>query len=117
MKIVLAGTLENISTRVDGSVRITFGTQEMDSSKAGDLFQMRGKYTKCLLSDTNITDMEANVVDAERVVGTKKKSQSARLRAVLFVAWEQSGLQIPFEDYYRTETERMIEIIKAKLAA
>jgi hypothetical protein len=115
MKIILAGAIENISTRQDGSVKVTFSTQEMDSSNAGQLFQLRGKYVKCLLSDTGITDIEANVVDSEKMAGTKKKSQSARLRAVLYVGWEQSGLSIPFEDYYRTESERIIEHYKSKL--
>ena len=117
MSIVLTGVIENISTRVDGSIKFTVGSQEMESSTAGRLLDMRGKYIKVLLSDSGITELEANVVDAEKVTGTRKKSQSARLRAVLYVAWEQSGLQISFEDYYRTETERMIEIIKSKLAA
>ncbi len=117
MKIILAGVIENISTRADGSIKFTIGSQEMESSTAGRLLDMRGKYIKVLLSDSEITELEANVVDAEKVVGTRKKTQSARLRAVLYIAWEQSGLQISFEDYYRTETERVIETVKSKLAA
>jgi len=35
MKIVLETIVESISSRVDGSISIKIGTQEMDSSKVG----------------------------------------------------------------------------------
>lgn len=115
MKLVIVGTVETLGTRADGTIKINFGTQEMDADSAGKLFHFRGKYCKMLLSDTEITELEANLIDAEKIEGTKKKTQSQRLRACLYRAWEQSGLSIEFDDYYRTEMERFIETVKSKL--
>lgn len=116
MKLVLAGTLENISTRNDGTIKFSFGTQELDSAQAGNLFQLRNKYCKCLLSDTNISEMEINVVDSEAMKdGKKVKSASQRLRAVLFRVHEQERIPAPFDDWYNNEMERLIEHYKGQL--
>lgn len=115
MKLVFTATVENLSTRQDGTIKVSIGSQEMTSEEAGKLFYFRGKYCKVLLTDDNISNLESDLVSAEQITGTKKKTQSQRLRAVLYRAWEQSGLQIEFEDYYRTEMERLIDAVKQKL--
>lgn len=116
MKIILDGIMEGLRTRADGSVSISFGTQELDSSKAGQLFQLRGGYCKVLFSNTNITNLEEEAVDAVPVVGTKKpKSPSQRLRAVLYRLHEQSSSTLDFEEYYRVQMEGIIETFKGNL--
>lgn len=117
MKVILESILETISTRVDGTLKLTISTQEIDSSKAGELFQMRGKYIKCLLSDTNITKLEEELVDNTQLVsGKKNKSASQRLRAVLFRLNEANGgNEETFENFYKSELERIIEHYKTKL--
>jgi len=116
MKIILDGTVETLKTRQDGTVTIAFSTQELDSSKGGELFQLRGKYCKALFSDSNITELESELVDKTQIAKTgKNKTKSQRLRAVLYIAWQQSGLQIDFENYYDVEMEKLIEKIKANL--
>lgn len=114
MKLIIIGTVETLSTRQDGTIKVNFGTQEMGADEAGKLFHFRGKYCKLFLSDDNITDLEANLIEAEKVTGTTKKSKGQRLRAVLYRLWEQSGLQIEFDTYYETEMEKVIELYKAK---
>lgn len=115
MKLVLVGTLENISTRVDGSVKVSFITQEIDESNGAQLFALRNKFLKCLFSDSNITNLEAEAVDKAEMAGSKKRSQSQRLRGVLFKQYEQAGLKITFDDFYRTRMEEIIETEKLKL--
>ena len=115
MKILLSGTIETLSTRNDGTLKVVFGTQECDTSQAGQLFQMRGKYVKCLLSDSNITDLESALVDEQKMTGTKVKSPSKRLRSVMYLAWEKSGLDLDFETYYSNELEKIITHFKSKL--
>jgi hypothetical protein len=116
MKIILSGTIESISTRQDGTIKFVFGTQELDSSQAGQLFQLRNKYAKCLLSDTNITPIEENIINEEIIKdGRKVKTQSQRLRAVLYRCWETSPQVQDFDQYYNTETEKIIEHFKKKL--
>lgn len=115
MKLIFPGIIEKIATRVDKTVCVTLGSQEITNDDAGRLFQMRGAYCKILLSDDNITTLEEEMMVATSVTGTKKKTQSARLRAVLFVMHEQSGLQISFDDFYNTEMSRIIDHYKTKL--
>ena len=43
MTITLPAGLEAISTRADGSLKLTFGTPEIDSSKCAELFNDRRK--------------------------------------------------------------------------
>lgn len=115
-KIVYTAILENISTRSDGTIKLTLGCNEMGSSDAGILFQLRNKYLKCLMSDNNISPVDENIlVETQLQDGKKVKSKSQRLRAVLFRVWEQSGIPIEFDDFYNTEMEKIIEHFKTKL--
>jgi len=116
MKIILAGVLENLSTRNDGSIKLVFATQEMDSSTAGQVFQFRNKFCKVLISDSNITPLEEKLIDEETIVdGKKVKTQSQRLRAVLFRLHEQQAPQVDFDTWYKEKMEQIIEHYKTKL--
>jgi hypothetical protein len=115
MKIILESVIESIATRVDGTLTIKVSSQEVDSSKAGMLFQLRGKYVKCLLSDTGISTMEEELIDKTELTSpTKNKSKSSRLRAVLFRVHEQGETNIDFEQYNET-MEGLINHYKNKL--
>lgn len=115
MKIITEGLLEGISTRVDGSIAFKFATQELDPQHAADLFRMRHKYCKILLSDSNISSLEAELVDSAKLVGNKKKTPSQRLRAVMFLINEQEKFYPDFENYYNQEMEKLITHYKTKL--
>lgn len=113
-KIVLDSILESISTRMDGTMSIKLGTNEIDSSNAASLFQLRGKYCKVLLSDTNITALEEELVDKAQIAATKKnKTPSQRLRSCIYVFCEQQG--IDFDDNYNRMMNEFIETVKSKL--
>lgn len=116
MKIILETILETISTRVDGTLKLSISTQEIDSTKAGDLFQLRGKFCKLLLSDNNITSLEDEMVDNLSLVGgKKKKTESQRLRATLFRLHEQAGSNEDFEMFYKNEMNKIITHYQSKL--
>lgn len=117
MKIVLGAVLENISTRADNTIKLTLGSQEIDSSMAGNLFQLRNKFIKVLLTDDNITPLEENVMAATPIPdGKKVKSHSQRLRNVMFVYFKNEGYkESDFDDLYKTEMERLIDLYKGKL--
>jgi hypothetical protein len=113
MKIVLESVVEAIGTRLDGSVKITLATQELDSNKAGDLFQLRNQFVKVLLSDKNISPLEETLVDEQKLIGGKKaNSPQQRLRAVMFRVHESQGISIDFETWYKSEIENKINYYK-----
>lgn len=117
MKIVLESTVDGIASRVDGTVTIKISTQELDSSKAGEVFSLRGKAIKVLLSDSNISKLEEELIDSTQLVsGKKNKTQAQRLRNVLFRINEQNGGdEASFENFYKLETDKIIEHYKSKL--
>lgn len=116
MKIILASTVESISTRQDGTIKIALGTQEMDSTQAASIFALRGKFCKVLLTDSNIQPLEESLIEETKIQDGKKiKTQSQRLRAVLYRCWEAGGMSGEFDQFYNVETERIIEHYKKKL--
>ena len=116
MNIILTGTVEGLNTRADGSVKIVFSTQELAPSKGGELFQLRGKYCKMLLSDNNISKIQEDLVDKTILAQVgKQKTHSQRLRAVLYVKHEQMNDGTPFEEFYRNKMEMFITSIKESI--
>lgn len=114
MKIILECQIDGIASKVDGTVSIKIGTQELDKNSAGDLFGLRGKHCKVLISDSNITELEAELVDNSQLVsGKKHKTESQRLRAVLFLYAQQKGVE-PDTDY-KTIMNGLIEHYRSKL--
>lgn len=113
-KVILECQLDGIASKVDGTVSIKISTQEVDSMSAAALFALRGKHCKVLISDSNITTMEAELVDNQQLVsGKKHKTESARLRAVLFLLSQQLGEDS--EVYYKQIMNGLIDHYKAKL--
>ena len=115
-KILFDATLEGISTRVDKTIKVTLGTQEMDSKQAMGLFEMRSKFIKVLFSDSAIEQKEVEAVNSLELKDTSKiKSNSQRLRNTLYLLWQQSGNVSKFDDYYNGSMNTIIEHFKSKL--
>lgn len=117
MKLVLELTVESLSTRVDGSVKVSLASQELDPSQAAALFTLRNKLVKVLFSDSGISPMEEKLIDEEKIVdGRKVKTKSQRLRATLYRVWENEGEPGgDFQKYYDQKMEQLIEHFKSKL--
>lgn len=116
MKIVLDATLESLSTRMDNTIKVTIGTQEVEAQQAASLFALRGKFVKVLLSDNNIEQKQIESVDKLQVKDeSNNKSNSQRLRSTLFILWQQSKQVTNFDDFYNAEMNRIIEHFKSKL--
>ena len=115
-KLIFDCTLEGISTRADKTIKVTLGTQEMDSKQAMGLFEMRSKFIKVLFSDSAIEQKEVEAVNSLELKDTSNtKSKSQRLRNALYVKWEQLGSIGTFENYYAGQMESLIEMIKSTL--
>lgn len=116
MKILFDATLEGLSTRMDNTIKVTIGTQEMSHDQAANLFALRGKFCKVLLSSTAIEPKEVEQVDSLPIKDESNgKSNSQRLRSTLFVLWQQSGSKGSFDDFYNGKMNEIIEHFKSKL--
>lgn len=114
--ILLASIVENIATRRDGTIKVTLGTQELSQGKAGELFALNGKLAAVYISPKDsINQKEMDQVDSVDV-DLPGKSQSQRLRSVLFVLFEQDHEgHKDFKSYYHSKTEVIIEHMKSKI--
>lgn len=115
-KLIFDCTLEGISTRADKTIKVTLGTQEMDSKQAMALFEMRSKFIKVLFSDTAIEQKEVDAVNSLELKDTSNtKSKSQRLRNTLYIQWQQLGSIGTFDGFYAGQMESLIELVKSKL--
>lgn len=112
MKVQLPAQLTKVETRSDRTVKLVFDTRELGEDSA-TLFKLAHSEGWLVFASTEIT--EADIPDEKADSMTTTKTQAQRLRATLFVLWQQRGKQGDFESYYRTQMERIIETIKDKL--
>lgn len=107
--------IENIATRKDKTVKIVIGTQELSPDYAGQLFALNGLMAVCYISEKTIDQSEIEKID-KLDPEFSGKTQSQRIRGVLFKLFEQSheGFK-DFESYYRAKTELYIEHLKSKI--
>lgn len=111
--VKVGAILDSISTRKDKSLKIVFESQEMGSEQASNLFAMRDCAGWLLFAPY---EMEQIVVPTETPPEFKNdKTCSQRLRAVLFVLWEQCGKVGLFDDFYKAKMEKFISMVKEKL--
>lgn len=116
-KILTAAVLDRYSRRKDKSVAITFITQEKSSKEIMQIdasmetfgylyFKPEETLTKAEIED--LDNLDTDLYD-------NPKSQSQRLRNVLYRLWEQEGGEGDFKDFYKTYTNKIIQHFKDKL--
>lgn len=103
--------LTSASTRLDGSLAIRFGSPEMAPAEKTAIFELHGKNVKLLIQPMD--GLPDELVDVKQEFQTK--TPSMRLRAVLYVAWEQAGRPGEWEDFYRHKMEGYITEVKRNL--
>jgi hypothetical protein len=106
--------LDKITTLKDGSFKVVFETRELSANDGSILLSLRnneGWLTFSANQQTTHTIPEDPLPEFKN-----EKSQSQRLRAVLYRLWEQQGKADDFELFYRVRMERIINSVKEKLA-
>jgi len=111
--VKVTASLEQASTRKDGSVKLIFGTPELDSEKMAALFDLKNEYGWLIFAANGTPEVE--IPEAPAPEFKDEKSPSLRLRNVLFIEWKQLGTKLDFETYYRRKMEGFIDSIKEHL--
>ncbi len=108
MSVIMSG----FSTCADGSLTLRFSTLELLPEELTAISSLRKTELTMLLTPTG-------AVEAPKEIRGEfsKRSQSERIRAVIFVWWKHLGEPGSFLDFYNCETEKTINSIKAKLPA
>ncbi len=118
--LAIPGIVTKIGTTRDKSFVITFETQDkgtLNDSEKAQLVDLLDEYVTAAFKPTADGKTDPEVLDVPDIKPEFKgdKTPSQRLRAVLYVLWEQQGIQEDFEAYYRRQVERIIDSIKTKL--
>lgn len=113
--IILAATIDSISTRKDKSVKIAIVTQELSPGKAGEVFTLLNTLAVVYISQKELDQKEIDQVDKlDPEFGGKTQSQ--RLRNVLFKLFDQDheGFK-DFDSFYKGKTDVIIDHLKSKI--
>lgn len=117
VRVTFAAILDGYQRRKDKSVSIRFVTQELSTAEVGNIdtlldafgiLYFRGEETMNKEEVEELDNLELDLYD-------QPKKQSQRLRNVLYKVWSQEEVGGEFKDYYKTETERIIQHYKNKL--
>jgi len=101
----------SFGSKSDGSARLGFNTQELSSADFAILKENLNEYGWLVFRPNELQDEDIPTEDAE----DSEKTPSKRLRACLYVLWEQKGKKGMFEAYYREQMEKIMTHIKTKL--
>lgn len=116
--LLLAAQVENVSTRRDGTLKLVFGCQELNQSRAGELLSMQNRVCAVYISQKeSVPQSVIDMVD-QTSVDMPGKTKSQRQRAVLYRIWElQKDGHKTFESYYAFKMEEHISALKSVLEA
>lgn len=99
-------TISTISARVDGSVGYRVNTPELTTAEKAAIFEMQNQNVEIVMSPLGAKDI------IEVKTDLNQKSQAQRIRAVLYILWQQKPEDMEFEQYYQKKTEQYIEFLK-----
>lgn len=112
MKVISTpAIIEGIRSRKDRSLGLSISTPELSPEEKGLFFELQGMNVKLLIEPTDELAKEQYSVETD----LNQKSQSVRIRNVLFILWKQKPEGKEFEVYYKEQTEKIIEYLKSKI--
>ena len=108
-KFILASYFKSYRPKADGSLSITFDTQEVTSSEVAELHDFRNKYGVLVFkAEDQLTEQEMKDLDALDLE-YNGKSKSKILKNVLYVYFQNQNLEIDFDIFYANEMNKIIQ--------
>jgi hypothetical protein len=111
--IQVPAILKGVSTLADGGVSMRFTTGEMSPEQMAVIMEFAGQYGWMLFASEEIHEIPKEAPHRES--GAKTPSQ--RLRSTLYVLWSEKYTDIPFDNWYTAQVEKIIDRIKKELPA
>lgn len=109
--IVVQTVIEGIRARKDGSLGVTFSTPELRPEEKTSFFELQNQNNEMTIKPLDESAPEEIRVDAD----LNHKSQSQRIRDVLFILWKKDPMGLEFDEYYKRQTEKIINWLKSKI--
>jgi hypothetical protein len=112
--IILPANLEGIATLKDGTIKLTFETQEITPHDAGLVFSYRNKLGYLAFKPELFDDKQVEIIKKLKADDFEGgKTPSKRMHNVLFRLWEQNNLGYDdFNLYYQYRVNQLIEMLK-----
>lgn len=107
----LNAIVTGIRSKVDRSLGLTIATPELTPEEVAEIMRLQGVNTIMTIIPMD-TEAEG-VMEIDKDLDTK--SQSQRIRSVLYLNWKAEGEKGEFRNYYREKTEKYIDFLKEKL--
>lgn len=109
-------TISKITTMEDRVLRLQVDCQEMTTEDEAILLGLRDRLGWFLFAENSKDIQPEDMVDLPEIKTEKgQKTDSQRLRAILFVYWKQQKREEDFELFYKQYINKVIENIKSKL--
>lgn len=114
MKSALPAAITKVITMRDKTIRLQVDVQEIPPEAMAELFELHDKLGHFFFKEAFFNQIELKDLPPIKFeVGERRPSE--RLRATLFVLWEQAKIDEPFDNFYRKKIEEYISSIKEKL--
>jgi hypothetical protein len=117
MRFVMPAILDGYQRRKDRTVSLRFLTQEKTSSEVMQIDETLQQFGilyfrgEELMNSDEIEELDKIELD----IYDEPKTQSQRMRNVLFILWKQEGEKGEFKKFYKQKTEEIIQHFKNKL--
>lgn len=120
MKLLKQVTLDRANRKADRSISMTFVTDlELNSKDFMQIDELVKTSGILYFKEGDITTEEIKAIDKYKLEEKDGKSQSQRMRNVLYRLWQQNvndGVtKLDFEKFYNDKTEKFITFVKDKL--
>lgn len=114
--IKLVGIIESLTTRKDKTIKISFGSQELTPIEFADLFSLNQQFCYLAIKPEPFVASEEDIIDNLKVDYENLKTPSQRLRAILYVNFNQNNEGYKdFNSYYIAKIDQICEHYKSKL--
>lgn len=106
----IEATIDKLETMKDNTIKMRLYTQELSAGEKLSLFNLQNKLCYAVFAHSDVSQLVKRASELRPPkVEAKGKSPSQRLRAVLYVRFEQEGHTGDFDSFYNAEMEKMIE--------
>lgn len=101
----------SIRSKADRSLSLNISTPELTSDERARFMDLQNVNGHLVFTPDEDVAPEPLKIDRD----LKQKSQSTRMRGVLFVLWDKTKPDEDFETFYKLETEKMISEVKERI--
>ena len=115
--ITIPGIISGFQTLRDGTLKLTLSTNELNPEQSLAIFSLINKFVYAGFKEEPFKNEEMRLLDSmESDFEDKGKTQSQRIRAVLYILFKQNNEGYKeFREYYLHKTNKVIEHYKGMI--